>query len=250
MKKLVIVAALEREVSSLVKGWPESTVEVQNRRVKIYEHEAAVVAVAGIGVINARIAAGAAHAHVKGEVAAFISAGLAGALIPELEVGEIFTPKLVVDDVDGGKIETAGGEGVLVTASSVAGSAAKLAMVLRHLARAVDMEAYAVGDVARIYGAPFRAVKAISDKADFPMPPLSRFVSESGHFQTASFALYAAMRPWLWPTVMALGKNSAAATEKLCAHLGEMVRQHAAGLYNSSNPSSNPVANAPSGARS
>lgn len=236
MKKLAIIAALERELSPLVHGWTHSATISQNRRVHIYESDAALVAFAGIGVINARIAAAAAHAHAKGEIAQFISAGLAGALVPELEVGDIVTPRLIIDDVDGGQIEAASGEGTLVTASSIAGADSKRALATRHAARAVDMEAYAVADVARIYSAPFIAVKAISDRLDFPMPPLSRFVSDTGHFQTARFALYTAMRPWTIPTVLALGRHSALAAERLATHLRAIIQQHAAGLYNSSYP--------------
>jgi nucleoside phosphorylase len=237
MKNLILIAALDREIAPLVKGWETAEVTSQNRRVKIHRSDSAIAAVAGIGVINARIAAGAAYEFAKGDAAQFISVGLAGALIPEFGVGEIFIPKLIIDDVDGGRIETASGEGTLVTASRVADPASKRGMASRHIARAVDMEAYAVADVARVYGVPFTAVKAISDTLDFPMPPLSRFISDSGQFNTAGFALYVALRPWLIRTVLTLGKNSATATERLTAYLQQMIQQHRAGLYNSSNPS-------------
>jgi adenosylhomocysteine nucleosidase len=233
VKKLLIIAALERELAPLVKGWTASEVASQNRRVRIFETDAAIAACAGIGVINARIAAGAAYQHVKSEAGQFISAGLAGALIPEFQVGEIFMPAVIVDDVDNGRITAAAGSGTLVTASRVADSASKRSMATRHIARAVDMEAYAVADVARVYGIPFVAVKAISDTLDFPMPPLSRFISETGDFKTASFGIYVAMRPWLIPTVLELGRNSARATTSLSHHLEQMIQQHAAGLYNS-----------------
>lgn len=236
MKNLVIIAALEREIAPLVEGWAASTVKSQNRQVSLFTSESAIVACAGIGVVNARIAAGAAYEAAHGDVARFISVGLAGALIPELRVGEIFIPSVVVDDVDGGKIETHDGSGVLVTASSIAGVEAKRAMGKRHLARAVDMEAYAVGDVARVYKTPFMAIKAISDDLDFPMPPLSRFVGEAGEFHTLQFAVFAVLRPWLWPAVMALGRNSAQATQQLAAHLRQVIQQHQAGLYNGIEP--------------
>lgn len=236
MKKLVIVAALDRELAPLVQGWRASQVTAQNRRVYIYESEVAIAACAGIGVVNARIAASTAYESAQRNVAQFISAGLAGALVPELEVGQIFTPRTIVDDVDGGKIEAATGEGTLVSASTIAGPDSKRALASRHIARAVDMEAYAVADVARIYGIPFIAVKAISDTLDFPMPPLGRFVGETGQFQTAKFGLFVALRPWLVPRVLALGRHSALASERLTAHLRALIEQHAQGLYNSGTP--------------
>ncbi len=236
MKKLAIITALERELAPLTKGWTTTQVTSQNRRVHISHSDSAIAACAGIGVINARIAAGAAYDFGKGEIAQFISAGLAGALIPEFEVGEIFTPKLIIDDVDGGRIDAASGDGTLVTASTIADAAAKRSLAARHIARAVDMEAYAVADVARVYGVPFTAVKAISDTLDFPMPPLSRFITDDGQFHTARFAVFIAMRPWMIPNVFALGRHSALATERLTAHLQQVIQQHA--LYNSSNPGS------------
>ncbi len=38
----------------------------------------------------------------------------------------------------------------------------------KYQADAVDMEAYSVADVARIYSIPFRAIKVISDESRFP----------------------------------------------------------------------------------
>ena len=48
----------------------------------------------------------------------------------------------------------------------------------------VDMEGAAVAQVAKEHGLEFAAVKAISDDADFPMPPLNRFIDENGKFAT------------------------------------------------------------------
>ncbi len=235
MKKLAIIAALERELAPLTQGWSRVEITSQNRRVHIFHSDVAIAACAGIGVINARIAAAAAFEFAKGSISQFISAGLAGALIPEFEVGEIFTPALIIDDVDGGRIETASGDGTLVTASTVADASSKRALAARHIARAVDMEAYAVADVARVYGVPFTAVKAISDTLDFPMPPLSRFITDDGQFHTARFAVFIAMRPWMIPNILALGRHSALATQRLTTHLQGVIDQHA--LYNSSKDS-------------
>src|SRR5712671_4793803 len=89
-------------------------------------------------------------------------------------------------------------------------------------ADAVDMEAYSVGDVASIYKVPFIAIKAISDELDFPMPPLGRFVTDTGQFSTAGFVAYTAIRPWTWPSVIQLGKNASLASEKLAAALNAL----------------------------
>jgi adenosylhomocysteine nucleosidase len=66
----------------------------------------------------------------------------------------------------------------------------------------------------------FRAIKAISDEADFEMGELGKFVTEDGQFREKRFALYAALRPAKWGKVIALGRNSS----KALAALTEVLR--------------------------
>jgi adenosylhomocysteine nucleosidase len=95
-------------------------------------------------------------------------------------------------------------------------------------AQAVDMEAAAVAKGAEARELPFAAVKVISDESAFPMPPMERFVAADGSFQSGSFALYAAIRPWTWGTVFHLARNSALASRSLCARLESMIASFAA----------------------
>ncbi len=81
------------------------------------------------------------------------------------------------------------------------------------------MEAAGVARVAQEAQIGFRCVKAISDEMDFVMPPMERFVSASGDFESGKFALWATMRPWQWSRVAALGRNSAKAARALCQRL-------------------------------
>jgi purine-nucleoside phosphorylase len=235
-KKIVIVAALEREVAPLVKVWRRTSITAQSGTVKVFENEDAIVVCGGMGSMRGRIATEAAYQHVKGDVGLCISAGFAGALHPSLTVGDIVQPREVISEADGQRISTASGKSLLVSAGAVAGKSVKrrFAQMYGTEAVAVDMEAYSVGDVASIYKIPFIAVKAISDELDFAMPPLGRFVTDNGQFGTAGFAAYAAVRPWIWPTVIQLGKNAAIAAEKLAAALRTVVESYRAeqDLYN------------------
>jgi hypothetical protein len=88
------------------------------------------------------------------------------------------------------------------------------------------MEAFAVADVARVYGVPFIAIKSISDELDFKLPPLGRFISAEGQFRTGQFILWTLMRPWCWQTVIQLGRNSAAAVQSLSQALENTIRNH------------------------
>lgn len=232
MNHIAIISALDRELAPLVRGWPVERVPVQDREVHLYRKDDVLVACAGIGGISARAAADAAWKKSNCEIGLFVSAGLAGALQPELRVADIVQPAKVVDAIDGQEISTIQGEGTLVTAGAIADAGTKAQLAKQHIARAVDMEAYSVADVARVYNVPFIAVKAISDELDFPMPPLGRFVGPKGEFRHGLFSLYVAARPWLIPTVLALGRNSAQATAALCAGLEQIITGFRKGDYN------------------
>lgn len=210
-KRVVIIAALEREVAPFVKGWRRGAVRIQQREIPIFESGDSIVACGGIGGNAARAAADALYQHAQREVALFISAGYAGALTPAHKVGDVFQPRHIVCSTDFTRAETYFGEGVLVSAGTVASSQHKRELAQQHSAHAVDMEAYSVADVARVYGVPCIAIKVISDEHDFPLPPMGRFVDQHGRFQAGSFAVYAAMRPWLWRRVIQLGRDSARA---------------------------------------
>ena len=219
MSRLVIIAAAEIEVASLVRAWKHSRTHAQRHEVDIFEAGDAVVAIAGMGPMAARIAADAAYKHCNADVRGFLSVGFAGALNAAMKVADILEPKKIVCSADDTEISSPTGSGTLVSAGAVAGEEQKVMLAKKHAADAVDMEAYSVADVGRVYGVPFRAIKVISDELDFPMPPMGRFIDEKGRFQTGSFVIYSAIRPWIWPTVWRLARNSRHASHALCERL-------------------------------
>jgi len=219
MSKLAIIAADVIEVSPLVRGWKHSQTTAQRHTVEIFEKGNVVVGFAGMGPIAARIAADAVYKHCDGEVAAFFSVGFAGALSLKLRVGDVVEPKKIVCAADDTEIINSTGTGILISAGAVAGVDAKATMAKRFGGDAVDMEAYSVADVARIYGIAFRAVKVISDEFDFPMPPMGRFIDDRGRFRRGGFLIYSALRPWLWGNVLQLARSSSSAARVLCARL-------------------------------
>jgi hypothetical protein len=102
---------------------------------------------------------------------------------------------------------------------SVAGAQQKASLAQAYSAQAVDMEAAAVATAARAHSIPFTATKVISDGLDFDMPETAQFIDSNGQFQTASFAAFVALRPWLWPRVATLARNSSKAAAALSRHL-------------------------------
>jgi adenosylhomocysteine nucleosidase len=222
--KTAIIAALDRELHPLVTDWTRASLEWNGKTLVCYEHGDAVAVAGGIGCERSERAARAVVARYQPQV--LISAGLAGALIRSLKVASIVTPNVIVDAASGAEYrcqlggEVVGG-GVLVSSNTIAGAEAKARLVERCHALVVDMEAAGVARVAEETATGFRCVKAISDELDFALPPLQRFVDEEGVFQNGRFAAWAALRPWHWPGVLRLARNSGRAIDALSAWLGK-----------------------------
>ena len=222
MNKIAIIAAMEREIAPLVRGWQRDTLASGEKKFMFFESDGVVAVVSGIGCKNAELAALTVVTQYR--PALLLSVGLAGALMRSLKAGSVFTPNVVVDAVDGAEYRcTADGNhvsgGVLVSSGEIAGIEGKGELVNRFHGLVVDMEAAAVARVAHQEQIAFRCVKAISDEADFAMPPMGRFLNATGDFQSGKFALWAALRPWQWARVAALARNSKRATESLCNRL-------------------------------
>jgi len=207
-----IVAALPREVSALAKGWDRREL---SGRVVVYTNGHAVVACAGMGAGRAELAVKAAMDAMP--VTALISVGLAGACDSALRVGEIVRAGVVIDSRTGERFCNSSSElgQVLVTGDMIASVREKARLHTLYGAAAVDMEAAAVARVARARGLEFKAIKAISDEADFEVEGLARFATADGQFREGAFALHAALRPALWGKVVALGRNSSKALAAL-----------------------------------
>ena len=225
--RVAIVAALEREIRPLVKRWRINNRECGGRNLKIFENDRAVLVCGGIGAEAARRACESVITLYQPHLV--ISAGFAGALDPELEVGCVLKPRLVIDARDGSRTEAGSGRGVLVSFDAVANPDQKVKLRKAYCADAVDMEAAAVARGASAHGVPFAALKAISDEASFAMMPMNNFIANGGQFQSGRFVAFAAVRPWLWLRVMRLRANTDKASRALC----RILEEHTSGAENS-----------------
>lgn len=226
--KVVIIAALERELRPLIKDWPGKTSTHDGREFTFYESSYAIAVCGGIGPEAVRRAAEAAIAQYS--PALLISAGVAGGLTPELKVGETVFPSAIIDARDSSRHETAIknarigstplAKTTLVSYPEVAGAEQKQKLGKAYRAHAVDMEGASVARAAEAHRIPFIAIKAISDEVGFELPEMTSFV-RNGQFQTARFVWHVAGRPWLWLKVAQLARNTNLASENLCAWLRE-----------------------------
>lgn len=211
---IAIVGALEREVRPLVRRWRRNGREHDGRRFRFFETNGAVLICGGMGAEAARRAAEAVIVLYQPSIV--YSVGYAGALDPEVKAGKLIRPACVINAGDGSSVQIGGGEGVLVSCGVMASPAQKAKLREGFGADAVDMEAAAVARAAEARGVAFGAVKVISDEFDFEFPVLERFVDLEGRFQEMRFAWFAVLRPWLWPRVIRLARNSRRATRVLC----------------------------------
>ena len=217
----VIVAALHREIASLVAGWDQATLI---HGVRAFTRGPVAVVHAGMGPARVSLAVDAVMRTY--DVASLVSAGLAGGCDPSMRVGEILRPAEIIDSRTGERFRTGATGGSLVTSIDIAGMAEKRRLFDSYGAKAVDMEAATVGRLARGHNIPFKAVKAISDDAAFEMKELARFATEDGRFREAAFAMHAALRPAMWGRIWQLAANSRVAVRALQAELQVEMEQH------------------------
>ncbi len=232
----VFIAALPREIASIVakRGWRAHS-NLLALKIHLFEHEDAVIACAGMGVDRASLAVGAAMEF--GPAAELISVGWAGSCHDQCRVGDIFRPTIVCDIRTGERIFTQDlkqtlaedkpvEHQILVTVPKPAGRREKVNIGISYYARAVDMEASAVGRIALAHDIPFNAIKAISDGADFELPDLEKFSTADGQFREAAFGLHVALRPNLWKPVLTLAKGSTLAAKRLSTEIEAHILKH------------------------
>ena len=220
--RIAILAALPREVAPLVRDWPSRAVS-DREGTSIWECDRAIVVCAGMGAERAKLAF--AVAASRGPLSSVVSVGYAGALRAGMVVDTVYWPATVVDAETGERFQCKDGGGILVTTDHVVDSVEKSKLAARWNADLVDMEAATVARLAQARGLPFRTLRAISDEAADKLPDMNRFTNDLGGIRESSFAVYIALRPWLIPTAVRLGKQAAQASQRICQALRHVLEQ-------------------------
>jgi adenosylhomocysteine nucleosidase len=192
-------------------------------------NDGTLVAVSGMGAA----AADAARALVEAGATALVSWGMAGALDPGLEAGDVCLPSEVIA-ADGSSFSTArhwreplaasiGAQrrvacGRLFTSSEAIGTAsAKEAAFRRTGAAAVDMESAAVAQVAALHGMPFIAVRVIVDTAADVVPSAVLAASHGGQVHLWRLLWGLVLAPADLAPLMRLARRYRVATRSLAA---------------------------------
>jgi adenosylhomocysteine nucleosidase len=235
--KAAFIVAMQREVQPLLEQCEPMTVDdflsVQDsvntlrHPQSVYRWENGIVVCSGPGYKNAASAAGQAIDRFSPEMV--VSIGFAGALAPEMKVGDIFVPRHIVSERTGSAFTSPRGRGSLVTADTVAGADRKHILYARFHAQAVDMEAAAVAAVAAARDCEFLALKVISDELYSRIDFVEPFIRPEG-FRMGAFMAHLSVRPWLWSSVFSLRRDSCRAAENLCRALRVFITQGRPGL--------------------
>jgi nucleoside phosphorylase len=218
-KPIAVVVAMRVELAPLLARMKMQSQLVDG--VELFELPEALIAVGGVGEKRARHAAEVVIERVQPKL--LVSAGMAGAISPQLKTGDVGRIREVVDVATGVRYPTRGGEWLLASSQAVNDVAEKRILLMKYGADVVDMEGAAVAQVAKERGLEFAAVKAISDEAAFSMPPMNRFIDGNGRFDTRQFLVYIALHPKWWATLGRMRKNSKIASANLCRALQHLI---------------------------
>ena len=224
MTRTALIAAMPGELKPLVRGWQHKS----SNGVHTWAHRddnLYVAACAGAG----QAAATRAFAEVEKDapIDLVFSIGWAGALAPDLAPGTAHNVAGVIDVQTGERFrcDAGAGEFWLATSPKVADEAEKRRLASSYSAALVDMEAAAIARLAHMRGIPFYAIKGISDPLDAKLPDFNRFLSPQGQFQLFRFAIFAAIRPWYWPSLARMGENSRKASQSITESLSNFLNE-------------------------
>lgn len=199
------------------------------------------VLLTGVGAQQASLALGKLAWGVADTVEFCISAGLAGALRPEYQIGQILAARTVMTErpVAGSAGRILESSLPLVSFAEDCGAtlATRFFSSERVISRAeekqqlglsadvVEMESFAVLSKARVSGVPAVAIRSISDTADEDLPlDMNEVFTGSGSVSIPRVLGQVALRPQSIPRLVKLGHNSKRAAESLVAFLDRYIR--------------------------
>jgi adenosylhomocysteine nucleosidase len=214
---LGVVAALAAEARALGRSASAARASGSFGNLKILS-DGSLVAVSGMG---ARAAAAAAHSLIEAGVASLMTFGVAGGLDPALSAGTLLLPEQIASP-DGRCLSTSEawcrqlratlGEktfaGTLFTSELPVDSVdAKSRTFTQTGALAVDMESFAVAEVAAEHCIPFVALRAIVDTALDSLPRSVMAASSEGGVRISKLLVNLARSPQELPALLRLSSR-------------------------------------------
>jgi adenosylhomocysteine nucleosidase len=148
-----------------------------------------------------------------------IVVGIAGGVDPELAIGDLVVPSVVVAASTGTEYYPAplgavASRGKLLTTDRLQTGPEILAQHLKEQVTAVDMETAAIAEVCERHEVPWSVFRAISDLLadDIVDASTSSMVRADGTTDASAALRYILRRPWRIPRLARLGRNTKRAT--------------------------------------
>ncbi len=222
MTRLLVLTAVDLEARTLARhlglgsvsgaGWPRFA--------------GGVLEIVPIGVAASQLE----RLHDTAPPTLVVSAGVCGALAPELAVGALVVPETVLGP-DGRRYATAAVAGarrhgtLLTTDRVLQDGAAKSRRWLETGALAVDMESAPILEWAAARGVPGLVVRAVSDPASRGVPAdLARVVHADGRMRPLRAVTAMLARPGAFADAVALRAGTTSALKTVAAMLGTLAR--------------------------
>ena len=215
--RIGIIAALPGELKPLVRGWERQPTGVKGISVwTMVRGDDELIAVCG-GMGWEAVIRSFSAAEFMGALDLVLSVGWVGALSNEAQTGECYVPSEIIDAQTGERfLLTEGTRRLrLVTTVRVADAQEKRRLRESYGAVMVDMEAAAVARLAQMRRISICCFKAVSDAQDAVLPDLNPFIDAQGQMKMLPFLAHVALRPNLWGSLLALGRNSSAGAKAI-----------------------------------
>ncbi len=225
LDRIAIIGAMEGEIGFLRGAMVPP--DLTRKRCVVGEIAGKTIVVLRSGVGPQNVARRLAATEELRDLKCVISIGCAGALSPDLGVGDAMIPDRIVDGASDEKAYTPSSEltgaardccskldfrhhrGATVTTPEVAATVkAKQDLASKHGAVAVDMETAQVAAWAEEVGTPMLALRTISDTSADRIPPeLGTIIDPYGKLLPAKALALFARRPKLLPEAVRLKRN-------------------------------------------
>jgi adenosylhomocysteine nucleosidase len=160
-----------------------------------------------------------------------VSAGVCGALSPDLAEGDLVVPAIVVGPTGASYTTAEVGSlrraGTLVTVGEVVATPdAKARLWVETSALACDMESAAILEWARARGIPAAVIRAVSDTAERGVPAdLAAVVEPDGRVRTIRAVRAVLARPRAFADALTLRSGTTVALKSVARALGRIARQ-------------------------
>ena len=227
-KVLLILTAIKTEyvaVKQVIDRWMADTPSA----VRTDQYDQVAVEIIGIRAKRIREVI---PVYSHSRVAGVIMAGLAGALSPELDTGDVIIDSSstnasslaqFMDNMSGRKRVFVGP--IHTSRHIVSSPAEKKKLYAESQALAVEMENSYAYEFALKRQIPWLAIRAISDTAFESVPAeVMKFVDSAGNVKPWDITRGLARHPGLIPSVVRLGKHTQVATRKLSDALAAVIR--------------------------